>query len=274
MRNKVILIVDDNIFVRNLLSNIASNAGFDVVTATDGQDALDILQTESYTVDIVITDYNMPLVNGLALAVNFKMVKKYKNIPIVLYTQGNLIDYKDNVQYDVFDYIFNNSTSFKEIIKKAEELNELRHSREAAMKLYTDIIVELKITLLDLGVNLLTITGRIKSITSIYSKLNKSPNFLNNINDILGFRIIVRTVKNCYEALELLHKKYFYSDKRIKDYIKHPKNNGYQSIHIVIIGPFKKKMEIQIRTSEMHNIAENGSAAHSIYKDNIQNKEK
>ncbi|MSO13721.1 response regulator [Rickettsiales endosymbiont of Trichoplax sp. H2] len=274
MKKQVILIIDDNRFARNILSNISLSLGFDVIVAADGQEALEILQHRKHAVDIVITDHNMPIVKGLQFAISFKMIKKYEKVPIILYTQESNIDYKENINYDIFDYIFNKSASLKEIVYKAKELNDLKGLRKDAIKLHNDIIKELKIVLLDLGANLLSISGRIKTIPSIYSKLNNNTHVIDNIKDILGFRIIVKTIKNCYKALKLLKKEYNCLDNRIKDYIKHPKDNGYQSIHMVITGPFKKNMEIQIRTSEMHNIAENGSASHSIYKDNIQNKEK
>jgi two-component system chemotaxis response regulator CheY len=110
MKKQIILIIGDNRFTRNILSNISSSLGFDVIMAADGQEALEILQHSKYAVDVVITDHNMPIVKGLEFAINFKMIKKYKEVPIILYTQkSSMDDYKENINYDIFDYIFNPS---------------------------------------------------------------------------------------------------------------------------------------------------------------------
>ena len=89
---------------------------------------------------------------------------------------------------------------------------------------------------------------------------------MEQLADVMAFRVIVPSVAACYQALGILHQNYAVVMGRFKDYISTPKRNGYQSIHTGIIGPLDQKIEIQIRTPEMHDTAERGVAAHWNYK--------
>jgi GTP pyrophosphokinase len=89
---------------------------------------------------------------------------------------------------------------------------------------------------------------------------------LEDIHDVIGFRIIVDDVSSCYQALGVVHEHFKPVPGRIKDLIALPKPNGYQSLHTTVIGPRGKRVEIQIRTKEMDEVAESGIAAHWIYK--------
>ncbi len=110
------------------------------------------------------------------------------------------------------------------------------------------------------------VTGREKHLSSIYNKmLGKSLSF-SEVLDIYGFRILVKDVAACYLALGALHTMYKPIPGKFKDYIAIPKTNGYQSLHTTLFGPFGTPIEIQIRTHEMHKIAEAGVASHWLYK--------
>src|SRR5208337_1290837 len=89
------------------------------------------------------------------------------------------------------------------------------------------------------------------------------------LSDIFGFRVIVKTLPQCYEALGIVHTTWRVVPGRFKDYVSPPKQNDYRSIHTTVIGPSQQRVELQIRTKEMHEIAEYGIAAHALYKDDL-----
>ena len=110
------------------------------------------------------------------------------------------------------------------------------------------------------------IFGREKTPFSIWRKIQKKRTSLEQITDIMGFRIILSSVEDCYKALGIFHSKWNCIPGRFKDYISSPKINNYQSIHTSIIGPNKKPIEIQLRTMAMHEFAQRGIASHWQYK--------
>ncbi len=111
------------------------------------------------------------------------------------------------------------------------------------------------------------IKGRYKQPYSIYHKMLSQNLDFNEIYDIIAFRIIVNTIADCYNSLGLIHSMWKPIHSKIKDYIGVPKPNGYQSLHTTVIGPYGERVEIQIRTDEMDQIAESGIAAHWSYKE-------
>ncbi len=111
------------------------------------------------------------------------------------------------------------------------------------------------------------VTGREKTLYSIYKKMIEKTLSFAEVYDIYGFRVIVNDVPSCYLALGALHQLYNPIPGKFKDYIAIPKDNGYQSLHTTLFGPFSTPIEVQIRTQDMHRIAESGVASHWMYKE-------
>jgi GTP pyrophosphokinase len=110
------------------------------------------------------------------------------------------------------------------------------------------------------------IIGREKTPFSIWHKMKQKNISFEQLSDVMAFRIIVEDIQDCYQTLGIIHQKYHVVPGTFKDYISTPKKNGYQSLHTIIIGPEDHRIEIQIRSQEMHQIAELGLAAHWSYK--------
>lgn len=138
--------------------------------------------------------------------------------------------------------------------------------REVVGKIQDAITNKLKEAGLDFQVS-----GREKHIYSIYKKMVEKQLSFSEVLDIYGFRVIVNDIPSCYVALGALHGLYKPIPGKFKDYIAIPKENGYQSLHSTLLGPFNIPIEIQIRTREMHRIAEDGVASHWIYKSSDAN---
>jgi len=114
------------------------------------------------------------------------------------------------------------------------------------------------------------VSGRAKRPYSIWRKLKDKQLSFEQLSDILGFRVIVATTDDCYRALGVLHTNWRMVPERFKDFISTPKPNGYRSIHTTVIGPERQRVEVQIRTQEMHDIAERGVAAHWRYREHLE----
>jgi RelA/SpoT family (p)ppGpp synthetase len=112
-----------------------------------------------------------------------------------------------------------------------------------------------------------TVSGREKRLYSIWRKMERKSVGFEQLSDIFGFRIIVERVEDCYQALGAVHSTWPAVPGRFKDYVSTPKQNDYRSIHTTVIGPGNQRVELQIRTRDMHEIAEYGIAAHALYQD-------
>jgi GTP pyrophosphokinase len=156
---------------------------------------------------------------------------------------------------------------YKELSRLADER---RRNREAHVR---SVISLLESKCREGGIDA-TITGRSKHLAGIYQKMNRQEIDFDHIYDFIGFRMTTKTVRECYEALGIVHNLWKPVPGRFKDYIAMPKANLYQSLHTTVFGPNGEMMEIQIRTEEMHALAENGVAAHWKYKEGRRTAEK
>ena len=145
----------------------------------------------------------------------------------------------------------------------AQLVSQTKAEREMTVQLLIDKISQ---DVKKSGINA-QITGRAKHYYSIYSKMKRLNIAFHDLYDITAVRVIVDTEKECYEVLGLIHSQFKPIPGRFKDYIAMPKGNMYQSLHTSVIGPRSKPLEVQIRTWEMHEVAEFGVAAHWRYKE-------
>ena len=148
--------------------------------------------------------------------------------------------------------------------KIAELLNQKLDEREA----YRDKMLKQIRQELEKRSICAKVDGRTKHIYSIHQKIQQKGTPFSEIRDLVGLRILVETKLDCYITLAALHDKWNYHPDRVRDLIGQPKKNGYQAIHTTILDE-GKPVEIQIRTDQMHEVAENGIAAHWSYKEGV-----
>jgi GTP diphosphokinase / guanosine-3',5'-bis(diphosphate) 3'-diphosphatase len=163
-------------------------------------------------------------------------------------------------ELEEISFSYTNPDAYEEIRQKIKRSQTERDQYVAEVKkTIEDLMAEVDIAC--------QVDGRNKQIYSIYQKMMQQNLTLEQVYDIIAFRIIVATIPRCYEAMGRIHSKWKPIHYKIKDYISLPKPNGYQSIHTTVIGPHGERMEIQIRTFEMDQVAEAGIAAHWSYKE-------
>ncbi len=168
-------------------------------------------------------------------------------------------DMRDELENLSFRYL--NPDAFETVTKRLQELEE---RNEGLIKKIED---ELRELLLANGVEGAMVKGRQKKPYSVFRKMQSKSLSFEQLSDVYGFRLLVQDIPSCYRALGIVHTRWRVVPGRFKDYISTPKQNDYRSIHTTIVGPSRQRIELQIRTRRMHEIAEYGIAAHSLYKD-------
>jgi GTP pyrophosphokinase len=149
-------------------------------------------------------------------------------------------------------------------------MTRLKFLREQGGDLIPRIVEQLRATIVNSGIDA-EVIGREKTPYSIWRKMQRTNMAWEQLCDIMAFRVVVGSVDDCYKALGVVHSAYPVVPGRFKDYISTPKPNAYRSLHTGVLGPERHRIEIQIRTREMHEIAEFGVAAHWHYKQGVGN---
>ncbi|KQO75434.1 bifunctional (p)ppGpp synthetase/guanosine-3',5'-bis(diphosphate) 3'-pyrophosphohydrolase [Rhizobium sp. Leaf262] len=168
-------------------------------------------------------------------------------------------DMRDELEDLSFRYL--NPEAFATVTKRLQDLEE---QNQGLVKKIED---ELRELLVANGVEGAYVKGRQKKPHSVFRKMQSKSLSFEQLSDVYGFRILVQDLPSCYKALGIVHTRWRVVPGRFKDYISTPKQNDYRSIHTTIVGPSRQRIELQIRTQRMHEIAEFGIAAHSLYKD-------
>ncbi len=151
--------------------------------------------------------------------------------------------------------------------KRYAEIEHMVTERAPEREFYlTQVLEDVRARVEELGIDA-EVIGREKHLYSIYEKMQLKNKAFDEINDLVGIRVIVESVRDCYAALGSIHATWKPVQGRFKDYVAMPKFNLYQSLHTTVVGPQGKAIEVQIRTKEMHDRAESGVAAHYLYKD-------
>ena len=202
--------------------------------------------------------HNMRTINGIAKEEKRKRIaQETMEIYAPLADRMGMHRIRDELE-DLSFAVLNNEA--RELINR--RLDEIKENKK---DLFESLSFELSEILSNNNINA-KIYGREKTPFSIWRKLQKKRVSLEQITDIIGFRIILNNIDECYKTLGIFHKKWNCIPGKFKDYISSPKINGYKSIHTSVIGSNKKPIEIQIRTGEMHDFAERGIASHWQYK--------
>ena len=158
--------------------------------------------------------------------------------------------------------------SFKHLNPEAFAMvsTRLEDLRDSNKELIKTIEAELTEELARRGIQA-EVRGRQKQPYSVWSKMERKSVAFEQLSDIFGFRVVVNSLDDCYRTIGVVHMKWPMVPGRFKDYVSTPKQNDYRSIHTTVVGPGRQRVELQVRTHEMHDIARHGIAAHALYKD-------
>ncbi len=205
--------------------------------------------------------HNMRTLEHLGVEQQDRMARETMEIYAPLANRLGIQPIKSELEDLAFRYL--NPEEYKRIV---QALSRSRRSRERYIDEVSHILVK---TLADRGVEA-TIYGRPKHVYSIYQKMQRQKVSFEGIYDVSAFRVLVDTEPRCWEVLGVVHGTWTPVPNRFRDYLSLPKSNGYRSLHTAVMGPKGERMEVQIRTREMHTVAEEGVAAHWRYKEGGQ----
>lgn len=289
--------MDTNSFVAGLLHHalqdelvdkeqIVEKFGKDVISLVDGVTKLSLLNFQSKKEQQIKSFRKM----FLAMASDFRviLIKLADRLDLLKCMQHLYPDKQDqlNIAEETLDiyapiasrlgiqWLKNDLEDLAFRAYKPEEykkVEEFANQSSLEKQSYLDnIVAQLKKLMLDNGIDA-TVYGRAKHTYSIWRKLERKTLELDQLYDLTAFRVIVDNLEQCYKALGVVHATWRPIQGMFEDYIAMPKPNGYQSLHTNVLGPYGDRLEVQIRTRQMHDIAENGIAAHWRYKETGKN---
>ncbi|KAK0594863.1 hypothetical protein LWI29_001342 [Acer saccharum] len=203
--------------------------------------------------------HNMMTLDALPLSKQQRFAKETLEIFVPLANRLGIYSWKEQLENLCFKHL--NPDQHQQLLTKLEE------SFDEAM--ITSAIEKLERALKDKAISYHVISGRHKSLYGIHNKMLKKKLTIDQIHDIHGLRLIVENEEDCYKVLSIVHQLWAEVPGKMKDYISHPKFNGYQSLHTVVKGEGMVPLEVQIRTKEMHLQADFGFAAHWRYKEGL-----
>jgi len=203
--------------------------------------------------------HNMRTLDHMSAEKRARISEETMDIYAPLAGRMGMQDMREELEDLSFRYI--NPEAYEAVTRKLAELSERNEG------LIRKIEEELGDLLIANGLLEASVKGRQKKPYSIFRKMQSKSLSFEQLSDVYAFRIIVADVPACYRALGIVHTRWRVVPGRFKDYISTPKQNDYQSIHTTIVGPSRQRIELQIRSKRMHEIAEYGIAAHALYKD-------
>ncbi|OCO98196.1 MULTISPECIES: bifunctional (p)ppGpp synthetase/guanosine-3',5'-bis(diphosphate) 3'-pyrophosphohydrolase [unclassified Ensifer] len=203
--------------------------------------------------------HNMRTLDHMSAEKRARISEETMDIYAPLAGRMGMQDMREELENLSFRHI--NPEAFETVTRRLEELSQ---RNEGLIKKIED---ELRELLQAEGLKGAQVKGRQKKPYSVFRKMQSKSLSFEQLSDVWGFRLIVDDIPSCYRALGIVHTRWRVVPGRFKDYISTPKQNDYQSIHTTIVGPSRQRIELQIRTRRMNDIAEYGIAAHSLYKD-------
>ncbi|HEV7306932.1 bifunctional (p)ppGpp synthetase/guanosine-3',5'-bis(diphosphate) 3'-pyrophosphohydrolase [Ensifer sp.] len=203
--------------------------------------------------------HNMRTLDHMSAEKRARISEETMDIYAPLAGRMGMQDMREELENLSFRHI--NPEAFETVTRRLEELSQ---RNEGLIKKIED---ELRELLQAEGLKAAQVKGRQKKPYSVFRKMQSKSLSFEQLSDVWGFRLIVDDIPSCYRALGIVHTRWRVVPGRFKDYISTPKQNDYQSIHTTIVGPSRQRIELQIRTRRMNDIAEYGIAAHSLYKD-------